>query len=548
MGLSIVIASLFALLPNIDAALNQTYWAALTVGFITSPDRHASLTKSMNRLLGTVVGAVYGSAVFKLMNQGKVGPVAEVWLSSLALGIWGVVTGFVRTTPAHSYTGMVSGFTAGIIMLGYNKEGTLTRDEYALARVEMTCCGILIWLLIVQCVSMRRAANELHIQTMKSVQLLGKAHQAVMELLAEPEDKAKFDEVMAFKDRINAGVALQVALISEAAAEPRLWHPDHAPKAAAYKSITEATRTAATALGAMAHAAASHPRNLMLPMVTEFNSYASENEHAKLCLVHAQSAMSLATEAPLAGWWGWCCGTRGEPVDMARLREVAKGLAAKGEPAGSASHSPGGPVTSVGKVAPNTGAGDRSLRYRAKGHGYDAEQDRDGAQDGSGGRRGDEEEAMQSLAMEFQGSLKRLRDKFNYEREQSKPALSPRKHLQQLAEMPPDGGHTNFAPSAMAVSAESAAATSSTAATATATATATSASMGADFDGGSGSGSVSSLLASTFSAMGSIVSVGVATPVQEGTMVDEQVGEQGHVLRNTDVCYISLLVSQHVGG
>ena len=544
MGLSIVIASLFALLPNIDAALNQTYWAALTVGFITSPDRHASLTKSMNRLLGTVVGAVYGSAVFKLMNQGKVGPVAEVWLTSLALGIWGVVTGFVRTTPAHAYTGMVSGFTAGIIMLGYNKEGTLTRDEYALARVEMTCTGILIWLLIVQCVSMRRAATELHSQATKSVQLLGEAQLAVLELLAEPEDKAKFDKVMALKDKLTAGVALQVALSAEAAAEPRLWHPDHVPKAAAYKSITEATRAAAAAMGAMAHAAASHPRNLMLPMVTAFDSYTIENEQARLCLMHAHSAMSLATEAPLTGWWGRCCGSHGEVVDMAQLRKAAKGLAAKGQPiGGSASSSPGAPLTPVGKSAgPNMSSGD-SLRYRAKGDGCGAEEPGDGAQDGRSGRRGGDDEAPQSFAMEFQGSLKRLRDTFNYEREQSKPALSPRKHLQQLDEMPTNG-HTEFPRSALAVSAESAPAATTAAATTTATSAATSASTGAAFDGGT----VSSLLTSTLSAMGSMVPVEVATPVQQGTVVDEQQSEHGHVLRNTDVCYISLLVSQHVGG
>ena len=174
----------------------------------------------------------------KLMNEAGVGPTAELMITALALFVWGCGTGFLRTAPAHSYTGMVSGITAGIVLLGYNKDGPLSRDEYALARVEMTTCGILIWLVVVQCVSLRRAATELHRQASKGLRLLGELERELASLVASPEDEAKMQKAVQLSGRIQEIVGFQGVLSTEAAVEPRLWHADHRNKAAAYVAGT----------------------------------------------------------------------------------------------------------------------------------------------------------------------------------------------------------------------------------------------------------------------------------------------------------------------
>ena len=52
----------------------------------------------------------------------------------------------VLQNPAYAYVGIVAAFTAGVLILGY--DGSLSVAEYAMARIEMTCYGVAIWLFI----------------------------------------------------------------------------------------------------------------------------------------------------------------------------------------------------------------------------------------------------------------------------------------------------------------------------------------------------------------------------------------------------------------
>ena len=60
---------------------------------------------------------------------------------------------YVRMIPALSYAGIVSAFTAGIIILGYTRGGAVSATDYSMARIEMTCYGVAVWLLISRVVS-----------------------------------------------------------------------------------------------------------------------------------------------------------------------------------------------------------------------------------------------------------------------------------------------------------------------------------------------------------------------------------------------------------
>jgi len=138
--LAISIGSQIALVQKIHEMYDKSFWAAVTVCFIMVDNSHQSnLLKVVQRTIGTILGAVFGATILKTVDDD------HIWLTAL-LALWVFLTSYIHFVPSIAYAGLVAGFTAAIIVVGYSP--SLTIDAYCLARIEMTCFGGFIWLFV----------------------------------------------------------------------------------------------------------------------------------------------------------------------------------------------------------------------------------------------------------------------------------------------------------------------------------------------------------------------------------------------------------------
>eukprot|EP00656_Telonema_subtile_P043734 TRINITY_DN5004_c0_g1_i3.p1 TRINITY_DN5004_c0_g1~~TRINITY_DN5004_c0_g1_i3.p1 ORF type:complete len:219 (+),score=45.68 TRINITY_DN5004_c0_g1_i3:185-841(+) len=140
-ALKVMLAMTLAACCGLVVALENTfdqkaYWTALTVAFVVAPLEGASLQQGVLRMLGTVLGAIFGSFMLKITD-------ATGWIMAIGLFFWVFVFGMIRLAPQFSYAGLVAAFTAAIIMIEFDYDDY---TEVAMARIEMTVYGVLIWI------------------------------------------------------------------------------------------------------------------------------------------------------------------------------------------------------------------------------------------------------------------------------------------------------------------------------------------------------------------------------------------------------------------
>jgi uncharacterized membrane protein YccC len=106
-------AAMLAVLIALRLDLPQPTWAMLTVYVVSQPLAGMVLTKSVFRVVGTVVGAVVALALVDLFDQAP-----EPFLLALAvwMGLCTYVSVYLRDVPA-AYGAVLSGYTAAIIGL-----------------------------------------------------------------------------------------------------------------------------------------------------------------------------------------------------------------------------------------------------------------------------------------------------------------------------------------------------------------------------------------------------------------------------------------------
>ena len=100
---------------------------------------------------GTVVGAIFGFFALKLTDN-------TGWIMTILLFFWTVIFGMVRLVPQYGYAGLVGAFTAPVVIMSYE---TGDYGEIAIARIEMTCYGVLIWLVVCFFVYPARASVQI---------------------------------------------------------------------------------------------------------------------------------------------------------------------------------------------------------------------------------------------------------------------------------------------------------------------------------------------------------------------------------------------------
>ncbi|MFM2279081.1 MAG: hypothetical protein RLZZ444_1312 [Pseudomonadota bacterium] len=102
------LALLFALLLGLE----HPQWSAMTVWAVSQPLRGHLLEKSLARLLGTVIGAVFGLALMLIAGN-------AIPLIVLGMAIWMALCAFIGNMLRGyaSYAAMLSGYTAGMVTL-----------------------------------------------------------------------------------------------------------------------------------------------------------------------------------------------------------------------------------------------------------------------------------------------------------------------------------------------------------------------------------------------------------------------------------------------
>lgn len=296
-AVSIVVASLVALIPRSQDTFDQSYWCALTVAFIWGHSRAATFSKALERFQGTVSGAVFGSVMVKL--AGSFDQVRdEILFTSLAMAGWCFVCGFVRSTPAHSYAGLVAAFTAGIILVGFDRSSNLTRDEYVLARIENTSLGILVWLTAFHVLSGERASEQMNTAMREAVCGVAEAADVLGDLLDctnADEVPGLVDKILQLQRHVLASVDTAKSLGEESASEPRLWHASFAQVRPKYQQLCEGCRRMARSVANMAtslhdmHCA----NNRVLSLVLQFSSFQRDQKNVCVLLRRIKDALHL---------------------------------------------------------------------------------------------------------------------------------------------------------------------------------------------------------------------------------------------------------------
>ena len=89
-----------------------------------------------------MAGVVFGHLALRVTDDQPV-------LVTCLLSVWVAASGFVRMIPRWSYAGVVAGFSACIVALGYSGGGDETVEAYSMARIDMTCYGAVAWIVTV---------------------------------------------------------------------------------------------------------------------------------------------------------------------------------------------------------------------------------------------------------------------------------------------------------------------------------------------------------------------------------------------------------------
>lgn len=136
-GLAAAAAVVLSVLAACWLGLPDPWWAAISAWRIASPDRRATLTTGLHRILGTVAGAVlgYGAAGLAVDNTA---------LQLLALFAVGAVGTWERfASPAWSYAWILGAVTAAMVLV-QSLDGAAGLYAFAVARTLEILCGVVV--------------------------------------------------------------------------------------------------------------------------------------------------------------------------------------------------------------------------------------------------------------------------------------------------------------------------------------------------------------------------------------------------------------------
>src|SRR5271163_889379 len=243
-------ASLLALFISFWLALDEPYWAIMTVFIVAQPDSGLVLAKGFYRLLGTAVGLLVTTAlVFGLAQYG------ELFIAALAAWI-GVCSFAARGRRGFAlYSFQLAGYTAAIVGIpaALNTDGAYT---VIVARATEITLGIVCMGVVSRLIFPGELAPKLIALAGRSFQSVDRFAELALDPASSPERFAAEREALAkdFGEVETMRAAVDLCAIAETvAARPG---PVLEDSLNSDSSITNAHRAPPETLSALRHAAA----------------------------------------------------------------------------------------------------------------------------------------------------------------------------------------------------------------------------------------------------------------------------------------------------
>ena len=165
LALAICIASLNELVPtswpHIYTRLSHGWWAPVTVAFTISDNLGLHFSANVMRVLGTIVGAMFGYVVSRIAQ-------GSITVMIVLLTAWNGFTTFYRDHEQFGYAHLVAGFTAVVIAVGAATPNDVS--NFAIVRVEETLVGVLVGMAVQNLILPLRAGELLHTELLSNLQ------------------------------------------------------------------------------------------------------------------------------------------------------------------------------------------------------------------------------------------------------------------------------------------------------------------------------------------------------------------------------------------
>eukprot|EP00903_Cladosiphon_okamuranus_P012797 g11961.t1 len=145
-SVALTLCAVFTLSPLLAELFDPPLWIAVTAAFVMENHSASAITTCLLRLVGTVLGAVYGVLAAKLSNQPE--DESFSFQAHAILLPWVAITCFFRNSSQFSYAALVAGFTAVVIFTGGNTVLGANGEAVSLARIVNTVVGSVIYLFV----------------------------------------------------------------------------------------------------------------------------------------------------------------------------------------------------------------------------------------------------------------------------------------------------------------------------------------------------------------------------------------------------------------
>tara|TARA_B110000091_G_scaffold26590_1_gene26052 strand:+ start:141 stop:1514 length:1374 start_codon:yes stop_codon:yes gene_type:complete len=136
-------ASLWFVIPVLKGHFNG-FWIAVTVCFVAQGDIGSSLTKCINRLIGTIVCCAFCLLTLRIVST-------SFALAAIVMVVFVFAASLWRDLKHHGYAALTAAFTTPVLLFGgqqYSEGVNFALEKYIVSRVEMTVLGVVLYMIV----------------------------------------------------------------------------------------------------------------------------------------------------------------------------------------------------------------------------------------------------------------------------------------------------------------------------------------------------------------------------------------------------------------